>query len=138
QIAKLQPHYEKVWEHQAHNLSYNVSSEFDDYRQRYSWVKKGMNFLSEGVRKNRNAPRLVWHTGWFYGQKLGMSDEKQQFRELFRDDEPLHEELREEGIAVDSPEARGPDGRPDNWLVGRLWLNRGYDLVDSGVRLVNK
>ncbi|WP_164102167.1 IRE (iron responsive element) [Candidatus Laterigemmans baculatus] len=138
QIAKLQPHYEAVWEHQAHNLSYNVSAEFDDYTQRYDWVKKGMSFLSEGVRKNRNAPRLIWYTGWFYGQKLGLSDEKRQFRELFREDDPLHAELLEEGIAVDSPEARGPDGRPDNWLVGRLWLNRGYDLVDSGVRLVNK
>lgn len=138
QIAKLQPHYEAVWEHQAHNLSYNVSAEFDDYTQRYSWVKKGMSFLSEGVRKNRNAPRLIWYTGWFYGQKLGLSDEKRQFRELFREDDPLHAELLEEGIAVDSPEARGPEGRPDNWLVGRLWLNRGYDLVDSGVRLVNK
>ena len=138
QIAKLQPHYEKVWEHQAHNLSYNVSVEFDDYRQRYDWVKKGMSFLSEGVRKNRNAPRLIWYTGWFYGQKLGLSDEKRQFRELFREDDPLHAELLEEGIAVDSPEARGPDGRPDNWLVGRLWLNRGYDLVDSGVTLKNK
>lgn len=38
-IALLQPHYEKVWEFQAHNLSYNVSAEFDDYRQRYSMVR---------------------------------------------------------------------------------------------------
>ena len=32
QIAKLQPNYITVWEFQAHNLSYNVSAEFDDYR----------------------------------------------------------------------------------------------------------
>jgi hypothetical protein len=138
QIANLQPHFENVWEHQAHNLSYNVSVEFDDYRQRYAWVKKGMDFLTEGVRKNRTAPRLVWYTGWFYGQKLGMSDEKTQFRELFREDEPFHAQLKDENIDVDSPDARGPDGRPDNWLVGRLWLNRGYDLVDGGVPLVDK
>lgn len=138
QIANLQPHYEKVWEHQAHNLSYNVSLEFDDYRQRYSWVKKGMDFLSEGVEKNRRAPRLIWYTGWFYGHKLGMSDEKTQFRDLFRKDEPFHELLLNQGIAVDEPDARGPDGRPDNWLVGRLWLNRGYDLVDGGIPLVDK
>ena len=47
----------------------------------------------------------------------------------------LHEELLKENIAVDSPEARGPLGKPDNWLVGRLWLNRGYDLVDSGIKI---
>ena len=133
-IALLQPHYDKVWEHQAHNLAYNVSIEFDDYRQRYEMVREGTEFLTRGVRQNRNAPRLVWYTGWFYGSKMGMSDEKVQFRRLFSKDEELHESLQEEGIAVDSPDARGPNG-PDNWLVGRLWLFHGYDLVDSGVKI---
>ncbi len=134
-IALLQPHFDKVWEHQAHNLAYNVSVEFDDYRQRYEMVREGTEFLTRGVRQNTNATRLVWYTGWFYGSKMGMSDEKVQFRRLFADDEVLHESLLQENIAVDSPEARGPLGKPDNWLVGRLWLNHGYDLVDSGVKI---
>ena len=134
-IALLQPHFEKVWEHQAHNLAYNVSTEFDDYRQRYEMVREGTEFLSRGVRQNREAPRLVWYTGWFYGSKMGTSDEKRQFRRLFSEDEVQHKALLEEGIAVDSPEARGPLGKPDNWLVGRLWLNYGYELVDSGVAI---
>ncbi|MGB7348098.1 MAG: IRE (iron responsive element) [Pirellulaceae bacterium] len=134
-IALLQPHYDKVWEHQAHNLAYNVSVEFDDYRQRYEMVREGTEFLTRGVRQNKNAPRLVWYTGWFYGQKLGLADEKEQFRRLFGDDEVGHDELMREGIAVDSPEALGPYGKPDNWLVGRLWLNRGYALVESGVQI---
>lgn len=66
---------------------------------------------------------------------MGMSDEKEQFRRLFSEDELLHESLKNENIAVDSPEARGPLGKPDNWLVGRLWLNHGYDIVDSGVKI---
>ena len=137
-IALLQPHYEKVWEFQAHNLSYNVSSEFDDYRQRYAMVREGTEFLTKGVEQNRKAPRLVWYTGWFYGQKLGMSDEKKQFRRLFADDANQHEALREHDIEVDSPEARGADGKPDNWLVGRLWLFHGYDIVDNGVKIRNQ
>ena len=64
-----------------------------------------------------------------------MSDEKVQFRRLFSDDVLLHEALQAENIAVDSFEARGPLGKPDNWLVGRLWLNHGYELVDSGVKI---
>ncbi|MEM6778453.1 MAG: IRE (iron responsive element) [Planctomycetota bacterium] len=135
QIALLQPHFDKVWEFQAHNLAYNVSSEFDDYRQRYEMVREGTEFLTKGVKQNRKAPRLVWYTGWFYGQKLGMSDEKTQFRRLFSDDENLHKTLLEQGIGVDSPEARGPTGKPDNWLVGRLWLENGYALIDSGVKI---
>ncbi|TWT82001.1 hypothetical protein CA13_34560 [Planctomycetes bacterium CA13] len=135
QISLLQPHFDKVWEHQAHNLAYNVSTEFDDYRQRYEMVREGTEFLTKGVRQNRNAPRLIWYTGWFYGSKMGTSDEKTQFRRLFADDEVLHKSLVEQGINVDSPEARGPFFKPDNWLVGRLWLNHGYDMVDSGVKI---
>ena len=134
-IALLQPHYDKVWEHQAHNLAYNVSIEFDDYRQRYEMVREGTEFLTRGVRQNRRAPRLIWYTGWFYGQKMGVSDERVQFRRLFADDEVLHASLMDENIPVDSPEALGPQQKPDNWLVGRLWLYRGYDLVDSGIKL---
>ncbi len=134
-IALLQPHYDKVWEHQAHNLAYNVSVEFDDYRQRYEMVREGTEFLTRGVRQNRKAPRLVWYTGWFYGQKIGVADEKQQFRRLFSEDKVLHDSLGDQGIPVDSNEALGPFQKPDNWLVGRLWLNRGYDIVDAGVTI---
>jgi|GEM_PF-188764 len=137
-IALLQPHYEKVWEFQSHNLAYNVSSQFDDYRQRYAMVREGTEFLTRGVEQNRKSSRLIWYTGWFYGQKIGISDEKRQFRRLFSDDEPLHQSLREQNIAVDSPEARGPDGKPDNWLVGRQWLFNGYNMVDSGVPIRNQ
>ncbi len=137
-IALLQPHYEKVWEFQSHNLSYNVSSQFDDYRQRYAMVREGTQFLTRGVEQNRKSSRLIWYTGWFYGQKIGISDEKRQFRRLFADDEPLHQHLREQNIAVDSPEARGPDGKPDNWLVGRQWLFHGYNMVDGGVKIRNQ
>ena len=33
QIIKVQPHFISVWIHQAWNMSYNVSVEFDDYRE---------------------------------------------------------------------------------------------------------
>ncbi|MFG0289360.1 MAG: IRE (iron responsive element) [Rhodopirellula sp. JB044] len=132
-IALLQPHFDKVWEFQAHNLAYNVSTEFDDYRQRYEMVREGTEFLTKGVKQNRKAPRLIWYTGWFYGSKLGLSDEKKQFRRLFSEDEVLHENLRKQGIDVEGPEALGPARKPDNWLIGRLWLNSGYDLVEAGI-----
>ncbi len=134
-IALLQPHSEKVWEFHSHNLTYNVSPEFDDYRQRYQMVREGTEFLQRGVRQNRNATRLIWYTGWFYGSKMGTADERTQFRKLFADDDVLHEALLKEGIDVDDLEARGPLGKPDNWLVGRLWLNKGYDLVGRGVKI---
>ncbi len=136
-IALLQPHFEKVWEHQAHNLTYNISVEFDDYRQRYNWVKKGTEFLMRGVRRNERAPRLVWYTGWFFGQKMGVADEKVQFRRLFSADTEFHKVVSQQGIDVDGGDAQGPKG-PDNWLVGRLWMLKAYDLVDRKVPLLRK
>lgn len=135
-IALLQPHYDKVWEHQAHNLAYNVSPQFDDYRQRYEMVREGTEFLTRGVRQNQKAPRLIWYSGWFYGQKLGMSDEKKQFRRLFADDTILHASLEEQGINVAN--AHGPLDKPDNWLVGQLWLEHGYGLVDAGLAQIRR
>ena len=129
QMAKLQPNFVTVWEFQSHNLSYNISVEQDDYRFRYLWVKKGIDFLIQGTRYNRREPRLFWTVGWYTGQKFGRADEHKQFRRLFRMDEEFHESLSEY-VDVDG-EGQGPNGRPDNWLVSRLWFLRGYDLVDK-------
>ena len=93
QITKLQPNFISVWEFQAHNLSYNVSVEFDDYRHRYHWVKKGISFLIDGIRHNRDNPRLLHQTGWFIGQKIGRADEHVHFRRMFREDQDFHDEL---------------------------------------------
>lgn len=129
QITKLQPNYIYIWEFQAHNLSYNISVEFDDYRQRYHWVKKGISFLIEGIHYNRENPRLLHYTGWITGQKIGRADEHVQFRELFRNDDDFHDQLNTE-VFVDN--AIGYDGRPDNWLVSRLWYERAERSVDEG------
>ena len=67
QIIRLQPNFVEVWDFQAHNLSYNVSVEFDDYRMRYQWVKKGIDFLILGTHYNRDEPGLLSQVGWFVG-----------------------------------------------------------------------
>ncbi|MDE0819226.1 MAG: IRE (iron responsive element), partial [Pirellulaceae bacterium] len=39
QISKLQPNFISIWKFQAHNLAYNISVDFDNYRHRYQWVR---------------------------------------------------------------------------------------------------
>jgi hypothetical protein len=133
QIIRLQPNYLKVWDFQAHNLSYNISAEFDDYRMRYTWVKKGIAFLIEGTYYNRNEPGLLSEVGWYVGQKIGRSDEKAQFRAMFKEDKDFHQLFRDNGIEVDQTAAMGPGENPgpDNWLVSRLWYNKANDAVSS-------
>lgn len=125
QMTKLQPNFYSVWDFQAHNLSYNISVEFDDYRDRYAWVMKGIEFLRDGIFLNTREPRLLGRMGWFIGQKIGKADEKLQFRRLFRQDEDFHER--------DRPGRTLPER--DNWLVGREKYIGGQELVDSGAPL---
>lgn len=129
QMARLQPNFISVWEFQSHNLSYNISVEQDDYRFRYLWVKKGIEFLMQGIKYNRREPKLYWTLGWYTGQKFGKADENKQFRRLFRTDHDFHDE---QSPYIDIyGDAGGPDGKPDTWLVSRLWFNRAYNVVDT-------
>lgn len=125
QIIRLQPNFVEVWDFQAHNLSYNVSVEFDDYRMRYQWVKKGIDFLILGSHYNRDEPGILRQVGWFVGQKIGRADEHMQFRRLFRDDKDFHQTFRDNGIEVDN--GLGPDRKPDNWLVSKLWYEKAVN-----------
>jgi len=135
QIARLQPNFITVWEHQAHNMSYNVSVEFDDYKQRYHWVKKGIDYLIDGTEYNQNEPRLLWFVGWVVGQKIGRADERVQFRRMFKDDKEFHDMFAMHGIdmAVGGPTCGPPpESKPDNWLVGREWYKKAVNAKDAG------
>jgi hypothetical protein len=136
QITKLQPNFISVWEFQAHNLSYNISVEFDDYRHRYHWVRKGIVFLMDGIRFNTDNPRLLHQIGWFTGQKIGRADEHVQFRRIFREDGDFHDDIVAAGVAVE--DAWGYDNRPDNWLVSRLWYLNAERAVKRGNSLKKK
>ncbi len=118
QLAKLQPNFITFWKFQAWNLTYNVSVEFDDFRDRYYYVRRGIEFLKEGERHNVDSPQLLWDLGWFIGQKIGRADEHKQYRKLFKEDEQFH------------PPDRSPDER-DNWLVGKQEYLKAIDSVDN-------
>ena len=137
QIALLQPHFIKVWEFQAHNLAYNTSVEFDDYRQRYAWVKRGMEYLSKGIDFNRRDANLPYFQGMMFAQKLGKADEHLQFRKLYSADKDFHDEMEKEGFNVRQEDGLGADRLPDNWLSGRLWYKRAEEVVESGSLLAN-
>jgi hypothetical protein len=105
QIAIVQPHLISVWIHLAWNLSYNVSVEFDDYRDRYHWVIEGIKYLQKGIENNDNDPRLYWETGWVVSQKIGRADEHKLFRKLFKEDDEFHGSTAK--------------AERDNWLIGK-------------------
>lgn len=118
QLAKLQPNFITFWKFQAWNLTYNVSVEFDDYKDRYYYVRRGIEFLQEGEHYNSDNPQLLWDLGWFIGQKIGRADEYVQYRRLFKADDEFH-----------SPDRTAEER--DNWLVGKEWYLKAIDAVDN-------
>jgi hypothetical protein len=118
QLAKLQPNFITFWKFQAWNLTYNVSVEFDDYHDRYYYVRRGIQFLQEGEHYNTDNPQLLWDLGWFIGQKIGRADEYVQYRRLFKADDEFH------------PADRTLEDR-DNWLVGKEWYLTAINAVDN-------
>ncbi|MFO0909872.1 MAG: hypothetical protein U0794_16245, partial [Isosphaeraceae bacterium] len=125
-ITKLQPHFLSVWTFQGWNLAYNVSVEWDAPEDKYEWIKKGIKFLQDGVRKNRRSPDLVWDTAWTYYHKLGFSDESIILRKLFRDDED------EDFKTYVDPETGNRVVSDDNFMLGYGWFSRAVALVDEG------
>ena len=136
-ISYLNPHLLKVWEFQAWNLSYNVSREFDNYKHRYLWVKRGINYHMQGTEYNYNEPRMMNSIAHFFGNKFGTADEKEQYRELFPDDDLFHDDIQShlEGTAYSvENDAEGIiEGKPDNWLVARIWNRWASEVVDNSL-----
>ena len=129
QIAKLQPNFISIWKFQAHNLAYNISVDFDNYRHRYQWVRRGIQFLMEGTRYNSRNAKLVQEVAFYTGSKIGYSDEKVQFRSLFSEDEMFHGQMSDEGIDLASNRALGANGQPDNWKASYLWYEKSEDVA---------
>ena len=124
-ITKLQPHFLSIWTYQGWNLAYNVSVEWDAPEDKYEWIKKGINFLKEGVRKNENGPSpdLIWDTAWTYYHKLGMADEAIILRRLFHDDPDKDPTFRRDPIDAST--------RDDNFQLARSWFLKSREKVDK-------
>lgn len=117
QLSRLQPYFISFWKYQGWNLSYNVSVELDDVQDRYYYVKRGINFLKEGIKYNEESPYLLSELGWFIGNKIGRADEHIQYRRLFKNDDDFHPTDR-------------PPGQRDNWLVSKEWNQRSVNAVE--------
>jgi len=127
QITRLEPHFTSVWEFLGWELAYNASAEFDDYRERYRWVIHGFDWLVRGTEVNEISPILRHKAGWTISQRIGIADERIQYRRLLREDEAFHTRYNTPSIAD-----------RDNWLIGRRWYleaERQYELNNyTGIR----
>jgi hypothetical protein len=73
-ITKLQPHLPAVWVVQAWNMAYNISIKFQNPRDRWIWVERGISLLrDDGLRWNPQEPTIYRELAWFFQHKIGQN-----------------------------------------------------------------
>lgn len=71
-ITKLQPHIPTVWYHQAWNMAYNISIKFNDPRDRWQWVLRGIELLrDQALKYNPQETILYRELAWLFQHKIG-------------------------------------------------------------------
>src|SRR5438270_10936817 len=73
-ITKLEQHFVQVWLVQAWNMAYNISVKFNDFPDRWRWVKRGFELLrDQGLEINPNEMLMYRELAWIFQHKLGQN-----------------------------------------------------------------
>jgi len=86
-IAALQGSYPEVWVFHAWNLIYNVSVQWQSLPRKYEWIRRGIEFLREGIRRNPDNAEIIAEMGRVYSEKLGRSKESFYYRKRVEEEE---------------------------------------------------
>jgi hypothetical protein len=70
-IANLQPDYTSVWNFHAWNQAWNLSVQWSDPERRWEWIRHGIEFLREGIRRNPRSVDLMETMGRIYQERIG-------------------------------------------------------------------
>ena len=122
------PNSNAAWINRAHQNSYNASMEFDSYKTMYHWVRRGVDVLLDGAEHNAPSTDLIWMAAHVIGFKIGHSDQRQAYQELFSNDEGLHDRLEH---YIDLSKAKSEDGRIEAWLVAEQMFQFCIDKHDE-------
>lgn len=88
-ITDLEPHFEQVWAYQAWNMAWNISVKFNDFADRWRWVKRGVELLRDsGLVYNPNSILLYQQLSWIFQSKMGqsMDDANHYYKEQWAQD----------------------------------------------------
>lgn len=81
-ISRLQPRLTNIWIINAWNMIYNISVDHmhkELEETSWKWVKEGVDYLKEGIRRNPKSPELHFYLGWTYYDKGKNSYYYEQF-----------------------------------------------------------
>ena len=119
-IALLQPHLPIVWEFNAHNMAFNISSRAYTLGEKELWIRRAIDFLEEGIRKNPSTYRLYDFMGFIYFFKVGKDDEiKTRF--LKSGINPYEEALKYAKLASAQPDTKATVYTQQIHCLIKLW-----------------
>jgi hypothetical protein len=72
-IVDLEPDYPSVWDFHAWNMAWNISVQWSTTERRYEWVRHGIDFLREGIRRNPRSVTLLETMGRIYKEKCAQA-----------------------------------------------------------------
>jgi len=71
-ICTLQPRFPGVWQFQSWQLAWNISAATHTPRERWHWVKRGIELLrDQGITMNPNSLLLYKQLSWTFISKMG-------------------------------------------------------------------
>ncbi len=71
-ITKLQPTFHAVWNQQAWNMVYNISTQLQDPHERWLWVMSGIELLrNDGLTYNPTEAEIYRELARFFQDKIG-------------------------------------------------------------------
>jgi hypothetical protein len=126
--VKADPNDVHAWQLLAWNSAYNLAVATRDQKERYAYVRRGIEQLVEGVVHNPKNAALYWEVGWYLHSRVGLGIDRKPFRAQFRADKELHKLLAGH---VDWKTIAGPDGLPDNYLVAQRWFEKAIAVVEK-------
>lgn len=86
-IAALQSDYPDMWVFHVWNIVWNVPVQWQSIERKYQWIRRGIEFLNEGYRKNPHSAAIMAEMGRIYSEKVGRSQEAYYYRRRVREDE---------------------------------------------------
>lgn len=92
-IADLQPDYTSVWDYHAWNQAWNLSVQWSSTERRWEWVRYGIEFLREGIRRNPKSVDLLETMGRIYEQRIAenlRADDRAYFTAQVIKEEGMH------------------------------------------------
>ncbi len=69
-ITWMQPHFLEAWELGAWHMAYNLYVYAEGMPGREKFIQMGIDFLKQGIARNRNVYDLWFNLGWIYYHKL--------------------------------------------------------------------